>query len=118
MSSKLYRLYCEICNWKKITKGDDVDDFYEIPTSPVPGGVPKTDPATKELIAPKTTRQPRKFRCPRCGRVVIPRKISDPQGELDEKIEMEEKLKERAENERLEFQRSKNRTNGDQASTE
>jgi hypothetical protein len=102
MASKLYRLYCEVCNWKKITDGSDIVDFYEILTSPIPGGAPKKDPTTNAIIEAKSTRQPRKFRCPQCGRVVIPRKIADPQGELDDKIEMEEKLKERAENERLE----------------
>ena len=47
MAVKLYKLYCEICNWKRITDGSDIQDLYEIKTSPIPGGVPKYDKESK-----------------------------------------------------------------------
>lgn len=91
MANKLYRLYCEICNWKKITDGKDVDGILEIKTSPIPGGIPQLDPETKEIKTSKSKKQPKKLRCPKCGRVVIPREINDPQTEADEKKEMEKR---------------------------
>lgn len=82
--NKLYQLYCEICNWKKITDGSDVDDLYQIKTSPLPGGVPKRDAVTKKVVVPESKKQPTKFRCPSCGRVVIPRKLETKSQELVE----------------------------------
>ena len=68
-------LYCEICNWKKISDGSDIKEMIEIKTSPIPGGSPVLDPITKETIVPKNKKQTRRFKCPQCGRVVIPRKL-------------------------------------------
>jgi len=94
-----YRLYCEICNWKKLTDGKDID-LFEIKTCPVPGGYPKTDPVTKITTPAKSKPQPKKFRCPQCGRAVIPRKIDDPQNTIDEKKKIENSQKERAASEK------------------
>ena len=90
-----YRLYCEICNWKKLTDGTDVD-LFEIKTCPIPGGYPVTDPITQKTTQPKSKPQPKKFRCPQCGRAVIPRKITDPQNTINEKKKIENSQKERA----------------------
>ena len=70
-----YNLYCEICNWKKVSDGSDIKELTELQTSPIPGGPPTLDPVTEETIVPKSRKQSRKFRCPQCGRVIIPRKL-------------------------------------------
>ncbi|GAF90871.1 unnamed protein product [marine sediment metagenome] len=76
MSKKLYKLYCEICNWKKITDGTDVAGMFEMKQSPVPTTIPKQDPITKKTIESKTKKRPHKFRCPNCGRAITPKKLS------------------------------------------
>lgn len=75
MSVKTYQLYCEICGYKRISDGSDVQDLKEIKTSPVPGGSPFIDPITKKVIAPSSQKQRKKFRCPKCGRVIMAREI-------------------------------------------
>jgi len=58
-------LFCEYCNWKIILDLAN-SDVYEL----------KTD-----------TLSNKKYRCKNCGRAVAPRKISDPQKELEIKKE-------------------------------
>lgn len=96
-------MYCEICNWKKLTNGSDID-LFEIKTSPIPGGYPKRDPVTNANISSKSKMQPRKFRCPKCGRAIVPKKIKDPQNTIDEKMKIEASQKQRviSEKEQLE----------------
>lgn len=60
-------LICE-CGWKRITDLSD-PDLYEL----------KSD-----------TMSSRKFRCRSCGKAVTPRKIQDPQSEVDRKRREEE----------------------------
>lgn len=79
MSVKLYQLYCEICGYKRLTDGSDVTDLAEVKTSPIPAGVPFIDPETKKLTVPKPKKQLKKFKCPRCGRVVMARKLAVPE---------------------------------------
>lgn len=100
MAQRIYRLYCEYCNWIKITDGSNVR-LIEFQTSPIPGGMPKKDPISDELILPKSQKQTKRFKCPACGRLVIPKQIKDPQGEIDDKIELEKRIKERTDNEKL-----------------
>ncbi len=91
MSIKLYQLYCDGCHWKRITDGSDVDDLVEVKRSPIPGGIPKIDPVTKKLNTPKEHKLPKRFKCPGCGRLVIPRKIDDPQAALERLLEEEQR---------------------------
>ena len=83
MSEKVYRLYCEICEWKKIVRTSDDIRLVEIKTSPIPGGSPVYNPETKKTDVPKSKNQPKKFKCPQCGRVIIPKKIIDVQTDID-----------------------------------
>ena len=106
MSKKFYRLYCEVCNWKKITDGTDID-LFKLKTSNIPGGVPKLDPVSKKTITPKSIKQPKKYRCPNCGRVVIPRKISNPQEKIDQHCEELEQERKKIEWENLDQERKK-----------
>jgi hypothetical protein len=89
MSIKFYKLHCEICNWGKVTNGAEVEEkLYEYKTSPIPVGIPQFDKENNKVVVREPQKQPRKFRCPKCGRVVIPRQIQDPQEQIDSKNEI------------------------------
>lgn len=94
MSIKLYRLYCDACNWKLVTDGSDdiAKKLVEIKTSPIPTGIPILDEENK-IINPAPKKQIKKFKCPNCGRGIRPVKISDTQ----EKIESQKELQKRIE---------------------
>jgi hypothetical protein len=72
-----YRLFCEICNWKKITDGTDLGDLKDIVLSP---------------NAPKSKKKG--FKCPKCGRIVFPVKVNDPQRETDENEDIKSRREE------------------------
>ncbi len=91
MTNKAYRFYCEVCNWKKITYGGDLDGLVELPTSPIPGGAPKPNPETGKVEAAKQRKQTKRFKCPQCGRLVIPKAITDHQKDLQDKLIAQEK---------------------------
>lgn len=57
-------IYCDYCNWKAVTK-----DFSDL--------------KIKEI---KSEDKNRKFKCPKCGRLITSKKVQDPQGELEQKI--------------------------------
>lgn len=79
MSAKLYRLYCEYCNWKLVTDGTDpaAKALVQIVVAPVPGGAPKIDPETKKVVVPKDRKPRKRFKCPNCGRGVTPKIIQN-----------------------------------------
>jgi len=104
MSKKFYRLYCEICNWKLIVDSTQSVDLYEMKSPPIPGGIPKYNETEKEIVVPKEKEMPRKFRCPQCGRVVIPRKVSNPQEKVERHQEAIEAEKRRKEWEKLDLE--------------
>lgn len=56
-------IYCEYCNWKKLTK-----NFSDL--------------NIKEIITSSDDKR-RKFRCPSCGRLIIAKKTLDPQKDLE-----------------------------------
>ena len=93
MVTKLYQLYCEICHWRKITDGSDVNQMHEIPTTPLMTALPKIEEG-KPAVA-KFQKRPKRFRCEQCGRVVSARVIDDPQAKLDEQLELENRMKRR-----------------------
>lgn len=72
--SEKFILLCASCSWKKIS--DLEEDVIEL----------KNDSMSS-----------RKFKCEKCGRAVVPRKIKDPQSDLDKKIK-EQKIQEENEN--------------------
>jgi len=91
MSIKMYRFYCEICNWKMITDGSDVNKLHEIKRNSIQTNIPKFDPETGKVTEAKPTKQARMFRCPQCGRGVIPRKIDNPQEAIDRARDFKER---------------------------
>jgi hypothetical protein len=86
----VYRLNCEICSWNKIVKGEELG-LHELKTSPVPVNTKRWDSVKNELVQIDVKKQPKKLRCPKCGRVVIPKKIDDSQKILENKIAEEER---------------------------
>jgi predicted RNA-binding Zn-ribbon protein involved in translation (DUF1610 family) len=100
VSVKCYQLYCDYCGYKRISDGSDCQDLYEIKQSPVPGGVPQLDPMAKKerqpggmhqpavetskLFVPKPSLQRKKFRCPKCGRVIMARQIQKTEYETNQ----------------------------------
>lgn len=74
MAIKTYLLYCEICNYKKITDGSD-GSLVEVKTSPIMTAGPTLDPETKKAKPAKFKPQRKRFKCPQCGRVIFPRKL-------------------------------------------
>ena len=89
MSKKFYRLYCEICNWKKVTDGsaESMEGLHEITStqSDIPGGVPKHDPETNQITQRPHQKRQRTFRCPNCGRPVRAKQTQDPQAKIEAK---------------------------------
>lgn len=72
--SKKYRLYCEICNWRRDIDGTETD-LVEFATAPIPGGMPYFDSKQNKYTARKSITQPKKYKCQNCGRVVTVRKL-------------------------------------------
>lgn len=109
MMSKIYRLFCEICSWKRITDGKDLDDLTTIKRSKIQRGIPKIDPKTKKIMEPKWKTLPKKFKCPNCGRPARATQISNPQKQLKERIEQEKAIKEKTEAKSLMIKEMKDR---------
>jgi hypothetical protein len=71
----MYRLYCEICNYNKITDGSDVK-LVEYKRSSVMSEIPKLDSITKKITQKTSIKLPKRFKCPRCGRLITPKKLN------------------------------------------
>lgn len=78
--NKLYLFYCQICGFKKITDASGEKDFQEHPSPSIPGSIPYLDPFTNETVKPKERKQYKKFKCPSCGRIIVPKKIENKDG--------------------------------------
>ena len=123
----VYKLHCEVCNFTKVVKGEETG-LHEIKTSPIPINVKKWDDIKNEFVNVDVKKQPKKLRCPKCGRLVIPKKVEDSQKSLeakvaeidrakrieDEKISMTEQLKKEIQNKRKRLIDEKDRTDGGQ----
>lgn len=75
---KLYSMYCEPCGFRKLTDGSDLAGFVPYKQSAIPGGSPYLDPLTGKTVTPKVRQNTKKFKCPKCGRVITVKKIADP----------------------------------------
>ena len=102
MEYKKIQLYCESCHWKKIFDNSKIEELYEYSISPIQKNVPKI--FSKEL---STYNFRKKFRCPKCGRMLSPKVILDVQKNMDEKVKAEVKEKHRQELEKKFFLREK-----------
>ena len=77
MSVKSYLLYFQYCGFKKLTDGTDAKDLIEVKTSPMMMTIPKLDPLTGKTIPAQFKNQKKRFKCPKCGRLVFPKKLKD-----------------------------------------
>ena len=76
MSTKLYRLYCELCNYNRITDGTDIGDLVEYKRSKIQANIPKIDPLDDNKVKEKEhIKLPKQFKCPKCGRLIKPKKL-------------------------------------------
>ncbi len=122
----MYQLYCQICHWKKITDGSDVKNLTEVKSSPIQREIPKFDKKEKKTILSKDKIRKKRFKCPGCGRVIFPKKIEDPQADIDairekdihekETLEINVKILEQQENRRRKYE--EDRTDGRESGSE
>lgn len=97
---KTIQLYCDHCHWKQIFNNDQLKELNEVKTSAIPSNIPKWDITSQKTILSDAVKQKRKFKCPSCGFIVIPRLVSDPQknmviqAELSQKAEARKALEE------------------------
>lgn len=94
MSKKKYLLMCNSCDYKKVTDAEGVQKLYEYPTNQVQKGIPLKNEETGKLDQPQMLPVKRKFRCEKCGRAIVAREIADVQANLDQKLELERRMKE------------------------
>jgi len=73
--SKKYLIYCEICNYKQYTDGSE--KFNELKQAAIPKEIPYIDPITKKITRPVSQEQPKKIKCPGCGRAITPKKVKN-----------------------------------------
>lgn len=87
-------IFCEPCSYKEIIYGDDDLDGHSIlPTSPVPGGSPILDPATKKTITKSSKKQMKKLKCPKCGRGVAVKNLPSAYVKAFKEVEDRERAK-------------------------
>lgn len=88
----IYKIHCEICNFTKVAKGEEAE-LHELKTSPIPVNAKKWDDIKNEMVKVDIRKQPKKLRCPKCGRAVIPKKVEDAQKTLENKVAEDERAK-------------------------
>lgn len=97
MMNKRYLIFCEPCAYKQFVDSEEAPDLLEVKRVDVPGGTPYRDPETKSVKEKKKTAQPRVFKCPKCGRGVVAKRLPEvyvkTQKEIDKRIHEEEERK-------------------------
>jgi predicted RNA-binding Zn-ribbon protein involved in translation (DUF1610 family) len=76
MVLRTYQFFCGNCGYKRITKGDDIQDLIQVKQSSVPRGSPYVDPFTKKVIVPSSINRVKAFKCPDCGYTIKATKLS------------------------------------------
>lgn len=107
---KRMMLFCEPCGYKQILESNEFPkDLPEIKTCPVQTNIPVLDPKTNKTINvptldPKSNEvinkaarpQPKKYKCPKCGRGVRLKELLKPYAMALDKVD-EEKEQQRLE---------------------
>ena len=93
MNDRWYKLYCDSCGWKKDVQEDFFPQMKEAKFQPLQGRIPKWDEEKRKTVTFPSVPRTRQFKCPKCGRLVRPRRMKDVQGELDERLEFEARSK-------------------------
>ena len=97
MSEKTYQLYCDSCGYKRITDGTKDEDkkLVEVKVSPLFLSPPILDLITHKTIEAKFKKRPKRFKCPKCGMVIFPKKLKEndekqvgyqPEGEPNDQL--------------------------------
>lgn len=86
-------IHCDACGKNIITTGNDTTNLVEIKTSLIPGRIPMYNKEKKETEVGKCYQRPKMFKCPKCGRGVVARKliVSDSKHIEEKKDEKEPK---------------------------
>jgi hypothetical protein len=72
-------IFCEFCNYKRIIEiGEKIADMPESKTSDIQIKIPQLDPITGKTIPSKFVPQPKRYKCPKCGRAAKVRELIKP----------------------------------------
>lgn len=80
MAVKYYKLYCEICGYNMVTDGSNTR-LIEYKRSKIQKEIPKLDPSTGKTVEGTWLTLPKKYKCPKCGRLLSPRKFKETEVE-------------------------------------
>lgn len=98
MATKLYQFLCDHCGYKRFTDGTDIQDLVQVKTSPIPGGAPQLDPLAQKTatpmfgqpsvevtktLTPQAGKQKKRFKCPKCGYVIMARQVKEEVNETN-----------------------------------
>ncbi len=78
MATKYYRLVCEICGYNRVTDGSNIK-LVEYKRSKIQKEIPKLDPVTGKTSPATWITLPKKYKCPKCGRLISPRVYKEPE---------------------------------------
>ena len=92
---KIIQIYCDHCHHKQILTNEQLKELVEVKTSSVPTNIPKLDMNTQKTVLTNPMKQRRKFKCSKCGFVVVPRLVPDPQKNMEAQQEQLNKAQER-----------------------
>jgi len=76
-----YKLHCEICGYTIVTDGTNLK-LTEYIRSKVQKEIPKLD-SNEKLVPGTWLSLPKKYKCPKCGRLISPRKHNENQAKGD-----------------------------------
>jgi hypothetical protein len=76
MAIKYYRLYCDICDHSIVTDGTNIK-LVEYKRSKIQKEIPKLDATTGKMVPATWLILPKKYKCPKCGRLISPRKCKE-----------------------------------------
>lgn len=118
---KTYQLFCEYCNYRKITDGTNIN-LVEYKTADIQVKIPNIDSESGKMTEGTFRALPKRFKCPQCGRLIRPKIVENLQAKIDEDNRLKDRIARRAEyekeQERKEKEKYENRFNGDQTSPE
>ena len=87
----LYVFYCNKCNYKRFSNGNDIGDLLQVKQSPIPRHIPKYDEANKITVNWPEKKRNKIFKCPKCGFTIKPHKVEN-QVKVEKKNEQTDKF--------------------------
>lgn len=95
MALKYYKLHCEICGHNVVTDGTNIK-LVEYKRSRIQKEIPKLDPATGKTVESTWLNLPKKYKCPKCGRLISSRKMKEEPVEDKTKSNSDESINPRS----------------------